>query len=164
VKQQFKNNKVAVSGGLLCGSAAVVAFFCLVIAAWAGPGYLSTVGPVPLRFLPPAQPLEKVGHRVAAVTPPVTPVISPDETNMLPVPDYLTEPVITEAHSPPKLEQTNLVTGTPPDEGTVSTQMLLQYFGKSTNNSGNSVIVPVNVATPKPVDTPPSRASYTNAP
>ena len=122
--------------------------------------------PRALALFAPGQIVEKVTNRVAAVTPPpAAPVPQNDDTNLLPVPDYLTEPVITEAHSPPKIEQTNLVTGAAPDEGTVSTQMLLQYFNnKSTNNSGAGVIVPLNVATPRPVETPPSRASYTNAP
>jgi hypothetical protein len=168
VKQQFNNRDTSVFSSLFCVSVALAAFFCLAIAVWAGPGYLSTVGPAPLRYLPPAKPLEKVTKRVAAVTPPpvvpAAPVAQIEDTNLFAAPDFLSAPTVTEAHSPPKIEQTNLVTGATPDEGTVSTQMLLQYFNTSSNNSGAGVIVPLNVAMPPPVDTPPSRASYTNAP
>ena len=136
----------------------------MAVSATAGPGYLPTVGPAPLRFQPPPPPtaVEPVDLPPLAVTePPAKPTTHGAEA---------AEP--TSPPSPPvdpgtpSLEQAALepppaapmVPLPPPVPGPMAAQMFLQYFTghAGTNSMGLSVFAPVGFVPPLPLSAPPS--------
>lgn len=146
-----------------------VGWLGLAVGPWAvaGPGYLPTVGPAPLRFADPVvltaarvplPPLE-ADARIATVPP--TP---PPETKAIPPPVELEPP------PPARLVPAGNTAATappPPDaappslENTLfSPQMLLPYFTSSgTNAAGVSVLIPLNFQPPLPSARPPSSSA-----
>jgi len=145
---------------LYYSAAALATFLCLEWVVSAGPGYLKNPGPAPLRFQPVPQPIT-----VRPVLPP-PPVETPETNSVAQTNAVETLAVTTMVSTTPAIElpvQTNLVIGVPTDEETVSPQMLLKYFNKSTNGPTTTIIAPFNFAPPRS-SVPSSTATYTNTP
>ena len=157
-------------------------------AAAAFPGYLPTVGPLPLRFASP--PATFNPSLLKPLTPPVpesnaasdrshppetgaakeVPVVpKPGLTNGPPIVNLVTPPLT----EPPAVPTTsvsplavlvNLDTNAP----TVTPQMLVPFFvsrlPNATNTAGLSVVLPVGFAPPSPSPSPSSSAIYQSPP
>ncbi len=153
----------AVAAEALRFAAILAAFLGLGMVAWAGQGYL-VAGPVALRFSPPAKPAQPLPYSALA------PVAKPETTNTTPAAVEHHAAVTNAAptvmaHQPepvPVVVQTNLVVGVQADPDTVSPQMLLKYFNKSTNGASSTILTPFNFA--PPTQPPASKATYSKAP
>jgi hypothetical protein len=149
------------------------------LSAAAGPGYLPTVGPAPVRFETPAPPV------VAPVALPPLVFIEPrpaTDTNETVAPAVPTGPVVatTEAASAPvepsilisplgPLEPAGGATNSPAapaDTEVVAPQMLLKYFTRpaGTNSAGVSIFAPVGFVPPQPLVPPSSSATFQTTP
>lgn len=150
----------------------------------AGPGYLPTVGPAPLRFEIPAPPVvapaalpplvfieprrpADADETVASASPatpapgvpaatPTAPATSPAESSVLVSPLGPLEPFAAATNSP-------AVTS---DSEVVAPQMLLKYFVRpaGTNSAGVSIFAPVGFVPPQPLTPPSSSATFQTAP
>lgn len=132
----------------------------------ARPGYLPTVGPVPLRYL------ESRTKSALVALPPLYPPENPEEAAASKPPlekeaPPATEP--TEPVAPPvtTTRQETLPTPVQPPATPLSPQLLIRYFATpdSTNRAVPVVIAPVGFVPPT-VNTPPpsSRATYSTGP
>ena len=142
---------------------------CLALPLWAK-GYLTVIGPSPIRLQAPPAP---------APPPVVPPPLPPPETNaseteahpdndqppMATAAPILFEPIIVQAGG-----DTNFVSsilgqlGSPPDQEWLTPQMLVPYYrelGSGTNGTGKVVIVPPTFVPPAPMSRPSSKALYT---
>lgn len=164
-----KNNIPAVKRHVAGGKSYFPAIFaiCLSLApfAWSGPGYLHTVGPVPLRFCPPLAPNTNVtiSPRPASSTEPVA-----QANDLFAVPNLLPSAEIPFAPATPEqapaVNQTNSAVDASRSEDMVSPQMLLKFFNKSTNGSVTGIVAPTELAAPRPTELPPSKATYSHLP
>jgi hypothetical protein len=163
--------------------------FGWVATAAAFPGYLPTVGPLPLRFATPAAPFNPA--LLKPLTPPAPEpkaesdrsppsqtgaaqeapvVLNPGLTNGLPtvnseMPPLTEPPPAPIASVSPLSVLVNLdTTNAPP----VTPQMLVPFFvsrlSNSTNGAGLSVVLPVGFAPPSPSPPPSSSATYQSPP
>ena len=136
--------------------------------AVAGPGYLPTVGPPPLRFADPAA--QTASHFFLPPLEPVA-VIAPaaDADQTAPPAKKAIPPLLGPEPPQPAVPVENPAATVPPMHATVPTtlesplfspQMLLPYFTRgSTNASGASVLIPVNFQPPLPTGQPPSSSA-----
>lgn len=149
------------------------------LCAAAGPGYLPTVGPAPVRFETPAPlveatvplpPLVFIEPRpatdtvtAASPTSPAPNVTSaaPTET---PTSASAESSVFISPLGPP--EPTGVATNAPADTEVVAPQMLLKYFTRpaGTNSAGISVFAPVGFVPPQPLAPPSSSATFQTVP
>jgi hypothetical protein len=150
----------------LCHWAGVGAVFAgLAFGVSAAPGYLPAVGPVALRFRPAAQPATNL------IVMPLPPPDSPSSA-----PDVLSTPAASSTPSAPSAPAlaaassaaTNATTGQEADpsasEPRISPQMLLRYFGRSTNSAAGGILTPVDFAPPGAAGPPSSTATYSTDP
>jgi hypothetical protein len=139
-------------------------------------GYLSAVGPVPLRFqLPPEPPPTNApAAHVAAPAAEATNLSPPapgyldaaatfDILNPLPAREYYaTSSTFPPPVTPPAPVQVPVEASQP--EPSVSPEMLLRYFTRQTNGTGMSVIAPIGFNPPAATTPPSSTATFTVGP
>lgn len=125
---------------------ATTAFLGVAAMVWAGPGYLPTVGPVPLRFRPlPEVPIVSTNASAQAPAPaPIAFVDLPEEPGPTNAPgDEPSTPVVVPTGSPYTAEAQSPASSEPsaPPEPVVSPEMLVKYFAQPapTTNSATTV-------------------------
>jgi hypothetical protein len=134
----------------------IAASMCVVTSIWADAVYLRTVGPAPLRF----RAVVKAITKIVALPPPeppkpvaTLPTNGVDKTAVAAVPAE--GPDATAA-----VEEIDATSESSRASEVVSPQMLLKYFGKSTNGGAAGFSVPFEFIPPPPPELPSSKAEY----
>lgn len=145
--------KIVIAWALLLSS--------LTSGVWAGGGYLSKLGPSPLRFqqLPPRADIATALPPLQMSDKPTTPEAS--GTTPAPVEDYGPElpPITIEPQPEPEVNATAVPEPQPVEEEPISPQMLLRYF----NNGGNKeAIIQAPMEFTPPAPTRGSSATYSS--
>ncbi len=143
-----------------CFSLIVTALMGVLMSSWASTAYLPAVGPAPLRFRPAFRPITNsvVPPPPVPAQPPVPPPAEKTGRITLPI------PAAPAPASVPAAEETDAVAERPPSDGTVSPQMLLRFFNKSTNGVAAGGIAPLDFTPPRTAEPPSSKAEFSNPP
>ena len=134
----------------------------LAFAVSAGPGYLPTIGPAPLRFraeLPPAVNVVKMPLPPPAPAPAAPPPSSTTPTAAADIPTNAAPaaaPVLLTATNPPVTPEAVPASSEP----RISPEMLLKYFTPSPNRPASGVIAPLDFAPPATAKPASSTATY----
>ena len=130
--------------------------------ASAGNGYLTAVGPEPLRFELPANPARPFPRASRPPTPVAAPATNDSIQQVPATPPAATLPtVIPQIPPAATTNEVDATSGAKPDE-VVLPQMLLKYFERSTNGTGTGIIAPMVLPPTRPPVPPSSSATYSN--
>jgi hypothetical protein len=151
--------------------------FAVVCDAAAGPGYLSVVGPPPLRFAaPPAAPSDKliplppltvIEPRPAATNESSTHATSPATTNTGGAVEHpVLDPFAVPTTEPAPVDSSGAPLAAPAQADSIVPQMFMKYFSgrAGTNGPGVSIYSPVGFIPPQPVAPPASSSSFQTTP
>jgi hypothetical protein len=135
-----------------------IAYVGILFSTWANTPYLTAVGPSPLRFRPAFKP-----NTNTAPPPPPSVVVHPAAT-VPAVSAIVPNPPTPVVSSAPTNVQTDAVAETAGTDGVISPQMLLKFFGKSTNGNTGGVKGPLDFTPPRMEAAPSSKAEISTPP